>query len=138
MFRTVQLFCTQSCMCIVESGTLDLLSEECYGFCSIRFTYKFCCWFSTSYICATYFEPPNPVVQNICDKNTLGGIMFYKHLLFYVACKWCLECKCVDSGYCDEAYLQNPQKLGPYENNYVKEYSNIPLGSLGFLHAVLL
>ena len=28
-----------------------------------------------------YFELTNPVVQNICDKNTLGDIMFYKHLL---------------------------------------------------------
>ena len=29
--------------------------------------------FISSYICETYFELTNPVVQNICDKKTLGG-----------------------------------------------------------------
>jgi len=38
----------------------------------------------SSYICATYFELTNPVVQNICDKKALGCIMFYKHLLLPV------------------------------------------------------
>ena len=38
---------------------------------------------SSSYICATYFELTKPVLQNFGDKKTLGGIMFYKHLLFY-------------------------------------------------------
>ena len=40
-------------------------------------------WISSSYICATYFELTCPDVQNICDKKSFRGIMFYKHLLFY-------------------------------------------------------
>jgi len=28
-----------------------------------------------------FYIHTNPVVQNICDTNTLMGIMFYKHLL---------------------------------------------------------
>ena len=30
-------------------------------------------WISSSYICATYFELNNPVVQNICDKKHFRG-----------------------------------------------------------------
>ena len=40
---------------------------------------------ASSYIWATYFEVTNPVVQNICDKKNLGGILFYKHLLLFHA-----------------------------------------------------
>ena len=39
-------------------------------------------WISSSYICATYFELTNPVVQNIWQKHC---IMFYKHLLLVLA-----------------------------------------------------
>ena len=40
--------------------------------------------------CATYFELTYPIVQNICDKKSLGGVMFYEHLLFiiYFCCNW--------------------------------------------------
>jgi len=34
--------------------------------------------------CATYFELTYPVLQNSCEKKSLGGIMFYKHLLLYL------------------------------------------------------
>ena len=40
-------------------------------------------WFTSSYIFETYFKLTNPVVQNICDKNTLGGIMFLQTCLVY-------------------------------------------------------
>ena len=49
--------------------------------CQNHLSNKFEKWISTSYICATYFELTNPVVQNIHDKKVLGGILFYKHLL---------------------------------------------------------
>jgi len=39
---------------------------------------------SYSYICATYFELTYPVLQTICDKETLGGLMFNKHFLFKI------------------------------------------------------
>ena len=39
-------------------------------------------WISSSYICATYFERTYAVWPNICDKKSIGGIMFYEHLLF--------------------------------------------------------
>jgi len=39
-------------------------------------------WISSSYICANYFKLTNQVVQNICDKKTLGSIVLYKQLLF--------------------------------------------------------
>ena len=40
---------------------------------------------SSTYICATYFELTDAVVENICDTNFLGGIIFYKHLLLVVS-----------------------------------------------------
>ena len=56
--------------------------------CQNHLSNKFEKWISTSYICATYFELTNPVVQNSCDKNTSGGIMFYKHLLLIQSLRW--------------------------------------------------
>ena len=47
-----------------------------------RLSNNFRKWISSSYICATYFEQTNPVVQNICF-----GIMFYKHLLLFEVLK---------------------------------------------------
>ena len=43
------------------------------------FSNNFPKWSSSSYICASYFKLTFPVVQNICDKKALGGIMFYEH-----------------------------------------------------------
>jgi len=39
--------------------------------------------FENEFLFPTFVQMTNPVLQKICDKkNMLGGILFYKHLLF--------------------------------------------------------
>ena len=43
-------------------------------------------WISSLFICATYFEQTNPVVQHICEKKALWGIVFINVSCLYFDC----------------------------------------------------
>ena len=69
---------------VVTGSTVKLTWVKCLKTVSDCLSNNFPKWMSYSYICATYFELTYPVLQTICDKETLGGLMFNKHFLFKI------------------------------------------------------